>query len=199
MPNNNEQGYKTKTKLAHWNPILEYWFSYLKAYCDAFENEAPYFYGERPNIGLFSAAAWKANFIALEEFSHPKRGQKHSRCDLWIYQKGRRYKDDLIEAKQAWSINSAEKKLKEAQKDAHKIRKHNDYNRIGLLFLSHGIHKIHESEVDFKIQGLIKIAKNIDNDALAWFFPSNKRYLTGGGRYKHIYHPGVILIAKGID
>lgn len=200
MEYHDEQGYKIKgKKLAHWKSILEEWLSLINRYCANIEDDAPYFYSERPNIGILSAAAWKAGFIALEEFAFPKRAKTRSRCDLWICKMDPPYKEDLIEAKQAWGIGNADSTMLKAITDVRKINRKEYYNRIGLIFLTQGIHKKYEQEMDNKIQELIKTSKDMDYDALSWVFPKNKRTLSGGGQYKNIYYPGVILLAKVAD
>ena len=160
--------------------------------------DAPYYYSERPNIGVLAGAAWKVGWLALEEFGVKKRAKKQARADLWIYpielEMG-----EYIEAKQAWRVNKAEDKLDQAVKAAREISKNESYLRIGILFLCPSINEKYELKINEKIKEVINATLEIECDALAWSFPVSTRKLRGTGRSKHVIYPGVILLAKVVD
>src|SRR5208337_1881210 len=89
--------------LRYWSPLIENWLLLIKHYCCIYTEygDVPYFYNERANIGILSAAAWKAGWTALKEFGSRKRGKKNGRTDLYIWD-GNRNKGEYIEAKLGW-------------------------------------------------------------------------------------------------
>lgn len=80
-------------------PVLQAWIDCTQQYVALFEgNDLPYWYNERANVGVLSAAAWKAGMVSLEEFQSmkypvpsdadmpPHAVQEHQkgRCDLYL-------------------------------------------------------------------------------------------------------------------
>lgn len=195
-----DQGYQLNgKKLEHWSVLLKKWISLITNYCLVMKgDDAPYYYSERANIGVLAGAAWKTGWLALEEFSIKKRGQKRGSSDLWIYPTNLE-REEYIEAKQAWSINSADDKLSQAVKDVRKLPKDKDYIRIGVAFVCHGIHEKFEPKIRQKIQQVIETAIGIECDAIAWSFPVSSRKLRGGSQFNHIIYPGVLLLVKVAD
>ena len=187
-------------KLSHWSALLKHWHLLIKHYCVLMEDDmdAPYYYTERANTGVLAGAAWKAGWIALQEFSARKRAKKIGFPDLWICSSNREM-DEYIEVKQAWSLTRANDGLTLAVKDARKIRVNKESMRIGLLFISPSIHEKYESEIDNKIKEAISLIKQIKCDAIAWSFPAISRMYRGSGRAKHYIYPGILLLAKVAD
>lgn len=192
-----ETGIKVNETLKHWHFLLEEWILLLKRYCrfmEGGEPDAPYFYSERANIGLLSAAAWRAGWIALEEFGIRKHTTKQGRADLWFWPADQD-KEEYIEAKQRWKIpRNINKLLDHAVNDAKEIKliRKSDSSRIGLIFICPEVPERFESQLDSKIQELINYSKKIKCDALGWFFPFNYNKLKLNG----FYYPGIILLAK---
>ena len=89
--------------LQHWAFLLEEWILLLKRYCRFMGDDAPYFYSERANIGVLAAAAWRAGWVALEEFGIRKHTKQKGRADLWFWPIDQD-KEEYIEAKQKWKI-----------------------------------------------------------------------------------------------
>jgi hypothetical protein len=183
------------SKLAHWSPLLEKWLNLIKYYCRYMEDDVPYCYSERTNIGVLAVTAWKVGWVALEEFGSRKRAQKHGRSDLYIYPDNR-VMGEYIEAKQAWNINKAEDALSQALKDAQKLRKIEGNLYIGLAFISPAIKEKYESEIDNRIQQILDVALKINCDAIAWSFPFNARSLMFEEQNGRFIYPGVLLLAK---
>jgi hypothetical protein len=187
-------------KLSHWSALLKHWHLLIKNYCVFMEDDedAPYYYTERANTGVLAGAAWRAGWIALQEFSIKKRGKNIGYADLWI-RSSNQESGEYIEVKQEWSLTKANDGLAQAVKDAKKLLVDKESMRIGLLFISPAIHEKFESEIDKKIKEAIVSIKQIKCDAIAWSFPAISRTLRGGGRAKHYFYPGVILLAKVAD
>ena len=189
-------------KLRHWSPLLDKWASLINRYCFLIGEDAPYFYNERANIGVLSAAAWQVGWVALEEFGNRKRGKKYGRADLYIGPSDRDA-GEYIEAKLSWDINKTHNALLRAIDDVEKVRLPKGDVGIAIAFVSPGIKEEYEPKIDEKIKGTIEtakqIAKQIKSDAIAWSFPRYSRILRGGGKYEHLIYPGVLLLAKRVD
>lgn len=190
---------KTK-KLSYWEPLIKSWVSLVRRYCNFMEDDAPYYYNERANIGILAGAAWLVNWISLEEFSSRKRGKKQAWCDLYLYPKNQN-RGEYIEAKQVWNINQASQKLDEALKNARDILVHKSEGaiKIGMIFVCHEFHEKYYKGIDKRIDGLIETASRIPCDVFAWSFPGIMRGLRGGGDYSKTIYPGVILLAKVVE
>lgn len=189
-----------RSNLSHWSLLLKEWHLLIKRYCIFMEEDedAPYYYTERANTGVLAGAAWKAGWIALQEFSARKRAKSIGFADLWICPNNQEM-DEYIEVKQEWSLTKASDGLSQAVKDAKKLLVDKESMRIGLLFISPAIHEKFESEIDRKIKEAIASIKEMKCDAIAWSFPDISRMLRGSGRSKHYIYPGIILLAKVAD
>lgn len=54
-------------------PVLQAWIDGTQRYVNLFQgDDLPYWYNERANVGMLSAAAWQAGMVALEEFQSLK-------------------------------------------------------------------------------------------------------------------------------
>ena len=196
------QGLKVNNrKLAHWDVLLKAWLSLIKRYCDFMEgSDAPFYHTERANVGVLAGAAWNAGWIALEEFGARKRRKIRGSCDLYLYPDDRDI-GEYIEAKQAWSIEKAESGLSQAESNARELLdpKYEEALRIGLTFVSPGIHEKFESKINHYIDEILKTASKVDCDIYSWSFPVSVRGLRGGGKFEHIIYPGILLFAKVAD
>jgi hypothetical protein len=86
-------------RLEHWLPLVAEWQTIMETYCRVVETDVPFWHRERTNLGLLASAAWRIDWVALEEFAHPKQfstSREHGRSDLWI--KGPRT-EEFVEAK----------------------------------------------------------------------------------------------------
>lgn len=102
-------------KLEPLRPVLQAWIDNVIQYVELFDgHDLPYWYNERANVGVLSAAAWKAGFVSLEEFQSNKFAiasapadtscssakesprTKKGRCDLYIADANKEF---FIEAK----------------------------------------------------------------------------------------------------
>jgi len=188
------------SNLSHWSVLLKHWHLLIKHYCVLMEDDedAPYYYTERANTGVLAGAAWRAGWIALQEFGARKRAKSIGYSDLWICSSSQEM-DEYIEVKQEWSLTRANDGLTLAVKDARKILVNKESMRIGLLYISLAIYEKYESEIDNKIKEAISSIKQIKCDAIAWSFPAISRMYRGSGRSKHYIYPGIFLLAKVAD
>jgi len=91
-----------RTRRRRLGALLDSWHGTLTDFAVA-ESKTPdvgYWWGERPNIGLLSAAAWRmgSRCVALEEYRADRQG--YGRCDLWLNLAGLTIN---IEAKHVWA------------------------------------------------------------------------------------------------
>jgi len=157
--------------------------------------DAPYFYSERANIGVLSAAAWRAGWVSLEEFNIKKHLTKRGRCDLWFWPLDKNEEEDeYVEAKLEWKFGKVSNMLDKAKEDVKKLRLSNNYKHllIGLVFYCPMIKRQPKINIDSKINEIINLKKSIDWDVVAWSFPKESRGLRIGA----FYYPGIVLFAK---
>jgi len=87
-------------------PIVRRWFDVLQDYCERVPEDRGWWYGERPQVGFLSVAAWRANAVALEEWGTTKgtgNQKSRGRNDLWIGLDRRLERHAFfIEAKHCW-------------------------------------------------------------------------------------------------
>jgi len=59
-------------------PVLQAWIDSVQQYVKLFEGyDLPYWYNERANVSVLAGAAWKAGFVALEEYQTKKTSQSN--------------------------------------------------------------------------------------------------------------------------
>ena len=81
-----------------FSKLINKWDQTLRKYEQVMkEEDLPYVYGERPNLGILATAATKLGFITLEEYETKRKG-KYGRADLWMYSEALNI-DVSIEAK----------------------------------------------------------------------------------------------------
>jgi hypothetical protein len=198
-------------KLRDWKPLLTTWSALCLKYatvCDG--NDAPYWYTERPNVGVLAAAAWTRGWISLEEFGHDKekmlRTSRRGRCDLYMAGHRREY---LVEAKHAWLSTASKdanaicaKALEKALNDARRSRAGStSYRSVGVVFL--GVcasrsksRRDKRGGADFsdRINALVaEIKKFKGADAKAYCFPKVTAEMPSSAK-EHGF--GVICLAK---
>jgi len=183
---------KKGAKLRHWSSLLEEWLLLIDRYCRRMKNkDLPFFYTEKANTGILAAAAWRAGWIALQEFPEKKLNGRGF-ADLWLFPENKD-KGEYIEAKIHWTSDNIENNLTDAINDVEKIAKDKSYIRIGLLFICPSYAK--NIDIEQKIGEAIDKASKINSDVIAWSFPNQARKVWVD---KKIY-PGIMLIAKSID
>jgi hypothetical protein len=163
------------------------------------EEDALYWYNERPNIGALAAAAWKTNLLAVEEYAAMKRsritGKQSGRIDLYIANSSI---DACIEAKQCWvtpgtRLATLEEKMNAALRDA---KKDDDaHQRIGVVFYTMRVRSYDTAESALRHE--IERVREIKPDTLAWCFPKETRRLESEKpEHTGFVWPGVIMALK---
>lgn len=181
-------------------PVLRKWGHLVEEYCAHDLGDVPYYYSERANVGLLSAAAWSAGCVALEEYQSEKTldgAQVRGRADLYIYNPTLG-QGVGIEAKQCWlSPGSSERafsdRMKEANSDA---LKRNDADRLaGAVFATL---KVPEGQdIDDAFVTTHRMLKAQTVHLLAWAFPDSARQHLCDDRSKRPhYWPGVFLAIR---
>jgi len=136
-----------RSSLREFEPILKAWIRVLVSYSRRNPvKDLPWWYRERPQVGLLAAAAWRAGGGALEEWKTEKgtRLQRsYGRNDLWIFRGKRQW---FIEAKHAWcdilpngvsqtSVKKMQSELNAAKSAARKLNQ-DCHQRVAALFVS---------------------------------------------------------------
>lgn len=202
--------------IGHWNALIEEWILSIERFSRITNGDAPYWYNERANIGVLSAAAWRCGRIALEEFQYEKidvsssgetdetiQKKWNGRCDLWISSDRTA---EIVEAKFKW-LNMRSEKITElatscldqAVIDAANTKGHDDTKAIGVAFLPlyAKVDKIGDvKDLEKVIAETIIIARKFPADLVAWSFPKRLRKHIGE-KYNN-YLPGIILLAKSV-
>ncbi|WP_262927217.1 hypothetical protein [Phytohalomonas tamaricis] len=149
-------------------PLLRSWTEAVMSYCkmhDFVDN--CWWYNERASLSVLAGAAWRAKgWLALEEFSTGKRGERvegvdsgsirNGRCDLYITNQDESF---AFEAKQAWQpignkttgdldVNRA---LAKAWQDVGELHNYEADTRIAATFIVPSI-PISQASEDGEIQ-----------------------------------------------
>ena len=190
--------------LAYWIDIIEEWSLLIDRYCRTFEDDAPYWYTERANVGVLAGACWRAGFVALEEFQSEKgysnKPKRPGRADLWIANGN---VNTCVEAKmKRISLNSKNVActlipiLESALDNAIESRgSQKNLDALGMTFVPVYIPSKDEKKVDERISAMVEdIKSNFRGDMIFWHFPSESRVLKSStGKY---CWPGLIVIAQ---
>lgn len=196
---------KNQESFQHWENLIDAWIQIHEDYAKK-TDDAAYWYTERTNIGVLAQAAWKAGFIALEEYQSKKTSkinpESHSngRCDLWLYKDPH---SQIIEAKQQYvqlahkrNIGTINKQLKLACDDATRTagKTDTDIQAIGLAFLPMYIQtkSIEGNQISCKIATSLDFAKQTNAEVMAWCFPGHCRKYLGSTNENYI--PGIIMV-----
>ncbi len=200
------RGYAIKSdKVEHWHSILEEWLLVIERYSrHTGGGDSPFGYRERANVGLLSAAAWRAGRVAIEEFAHEKKkgekgGKKLGRADLKIISSTT---VDLVETKFDWIsltghslVKTVQRKHEKVIRDASRSKERREYdNTIGVSFFGIYLKGQNVASMDQLIVDEVKsLSTEGFYDLLAWCFPPQERKAkTPEGDYT----PGVILIGS---
>ena len=173
------------------------------------EDEPLFWYNERALDSMLIAAAARSDYVALADYSSPKRkGRKQSKgyCDLYLSKNNRWLK---AEAKLQWShtntnAKSIEKVLNKARSEAERLRERR-LHCAGLLFAVMSLSKEEAKTCDPKTFKLFERKfREVDSDfCWIWYdfkFPSyswyyKKTYTDEDGKDERFY-PGLAIFLK---
>mgnify|MGYP001553940431 CR=1 FL=1 len=179
--------------------ILNEWIECTKKYVDYWEgDDLPYWYNERANVSVLAGAAWRAGFIALEEYQIVKESSekeyKIGRNDLFLSD---RENDIYIEAKvlfpEIGSLNIFEQngvvkeKHNQAVSDANEIK--DESKLVGALFIAPYLNDNLNS--DNRICSFIAEIEKYDAPIKAWCFSKEWQKATS---HNDRHYPGVALL-----
>lgn len=181
-------------KLEFLRPVLECWFECIDRYnAVRGDNESPYWFDERANLSLLSAAAWMAEMVTLEQTPTKKQieeGERNGRADLFIASKEERA---YLQATQRWPrVNNLNltQALLDVVSDAKKISYASDL-KLGCLFVAP--QKTQHSPTPEELQDMVDDLQKEHTCAVAWYFPYPYRKLHNEAGN---YHPGIALLLK---
>ncbi|WP_339475138.1 MULTISPECIES: hypothetical protein [unclassified Pseudomonas] len=181
-------------KLEFLRPALERWFDCIDRYnAVRGDNDTPYWFDEKANLGLLSAAAWMAEMVTLQNAPTRKQneeGERNVSADLFIASTEERA---FIQATQRWpKVNNLNltQPLLEAASDAKRISYASDL-KLGCLFVSP--QKAQQSATPEELQDMIDDLQKENTCAVAWYFPYAYRKLRNEAGQ---YHPGIALLFK---
>jgi hypothetical protein len=181
-------------KLEFLRPMLGRWFDCIDRYTQVRgDNESPYWFDERANLGLLSAAAWMAEMVTLEQSPTKKQqedGDRNGRADLFIATQEERV---YIQATQRWPrVNNLNitQALADIVGDAKKISYASDL-KLGCLFVAP--QKAQQSPTPEELQDMVDDLQKEHTCAVAWYFPYAYRKLRNEAGN---YHPGIAVLLK---
>ncbi|AXA57453.1 hypothetical protein ACNT2N_26225 [Pseudomonas thivervalensis] len=181
-------------KLEFLRPVLERWFDCIDRYnAVRGDNDTPYWFDERANLGLLSAAAWMAEMVTLQNAPTRKQnedGERNVSADLFIASTEERA---FIQATQRWpKVNNLNltQPLSEVASDAKRISYASDL-KLGCLFVSP--QKAQQSATPEELQDMIDDLQKENTCAVAWYFPYAYRKLRNEAGQ---YHPGIAVLFK---
>ena len=181
-------------KLEFLRPVLERWFDCIDRYnAVRGDNDTPYWFDERANLGLLSAAAWMAEMVTLQSAPTRKQneeGERNVSADLFIAGADERA---FIQATQRWpkvtNLNLTQPLL-EATSDAKRISYASDL-KLGCLFVAP--QKPQQSATPEELQDMVDDLQKENTCAVAWYFPYAYRKLRNEAGH---YHPGIAVLFK---
>ncbi|AOE61725.1 hypothetical protein LOY64_22345 [Pseudomonas corrugata] len=181
-------------RLEFLRPVLERWFDCIDRYnAVRGDNDTPYWFDEKANLGLLSAAAWMAEMITLQNTATRKQneeGERNVTADLFIAGAEDRA---FIQATQRWpkvkSLNLTQP-LQDVTSDAKRISYATDL-KLGCLFVAP--QKAQQSATPEELQDMIDDLQKENTCAVAWYFPYNYRKLRNEAGH---YHPGIAVLFK---
>ncbi|CAN1603458.1 hypothetical protein [Pseudomonas mediterranea] len=181
-------------RLEFLRTVLERWFDCIDRYnAVRGDNDTPYWFDEKANLGLLSAAAWMAEMITLQNTATRKQneeGERNVSADLFIAGADDRA---FIQATQRWpkvkSLNLTQP-LQDVTSDAKRISYATDL-KLGCLFVAP--QKAQQSATPEELQDMIDDLQKENTCAVAWYFPYNYRKLRNEAGH---YHPGIAVLFK---
>jgi hypothetical protein len=181
-------------RLEFLRPLLERWFDCIDRYnAVRGDNDTPYWYDEKANLGLLSAAAWMAEMVTLQNTQTRKQiedGERNARADLLIASSEARA---YLQATQRWPrVNGLNltQALAEITSDARRISYSSDL-KLGCLFVAP--QKAQHGATPEELQDMVDDLQKENTCAVAWYFPYAYRKLHNEAGN---YHPGIALLLK---
>lgn len=181
-------------RLEFLRPLLERWFDCIDRYnAVRGDNDTPYWYDEKANLGLLSAAAWMAEMITLQNTQTRKQiedGERNARADLLIASSEARA---YLQATQRWPrVNGLNltQALAEITSDARRISYSSDL-KLGCLFVAP--QKAQHGATPEELQDMVDDLQKENTCAVAWYFPYAYRKLHNEAGN---YHPGIAVLLK---
>lgn len=181
-------------RLEFLRPLLERWFDCIDRYnAVRGDNDTPYWYDEKANLGLLSAAAWMAEMVTLQNTQTRKQiedGERNARADLLIASSEARA---YLQATQRWPrVNGLNltQALSEITSDARRISYSSDL-KLGCLFVAP--QKAQHGATPEELQDMVDDLQKENTCAVAWYFPYAYRKLHNEAGN---YHPGIAVLLK---
>lgn len=181
-------------KLEFLRPLLERWFDCIDRYnAVRGDNDTPYWFDEKANLSLLSAAAWMAEMVTLQQTPTRKQleeGERNARADLLIATSDERA---YLQATQRWpKVNSLNltQALVDITQDARRISYASDL-KLGCLFVAP--QKAQQSATPEELQDMVDDLQKEHTCAVAWYFPYAYRKLRNEAGH---YHPGIAVLFK---
>jgi hypothetical protein len=181
-------------KLEFLRPVLERWFDCIDRYnAVRGDNDTPYWYDEKANLGLLSAAAWMAEMVTLQNTPTRKQneeGERNASADLFIASSEERA---YLQATQRWPrVNSLNltQALADITSDAKRISYASDL-KLGCLFVAP--QKAQHGATPEELQDMVDDLQKEHTCAVAWYFPYAYRKLRNEAGN---YHPGIAVLFK---
>ncbi|MEZ1315654.1 hypothetical protein QIW53_06505 [Pseudomonas fluorescens] len=181
-------------RLEFLRPLLERWFDCIDRYnAVRGDNDTPYWYDEKANLGLLSAAAWMAEMVTLQNTQTRKQieeGERNARADLFIASSETRA---YLQATQRWPrVNGLNltQALAEITSDAKRISYTSDL-KLGCLFVAP--QKPQHGATPEELQDMVDDLQKENSCAVAWYFPYAYRKLHNEAGN---YHPGIAVLLK---
>lgn len=188
---------------AYAQSLFQEWIRIVEEYCEKVTTDAPFWHGERAQVGLLAAAAWRSGLVALEEFTQSKEFEterEQGRADLWIKGEGA---EDFLEARFIdWNpADTKPKHLKEKIDEVHEEVKRikvdlGTLRRAGLVFWSPRVDESPEDDEKSAIEACISLCREVKPDALAWCFPLDRRKNRPDGTDTGPVWPGTLVLAR---
>ncbi len=201
------KGIETTARLRCLRPVLNRWTALNRQLGERWSKDgnAPWWYNERALISVFAGAVWQSDGYAFEEYSETKRGKKRpyaGRIDLEFVAGQYEFR---AEVKQCWlaATKPGDRSsyvrgfMEEAKADVRRCRP-DGTRRLAIVFGSPYLAQHRKAEMDHRIEWLVvqakKIRVDIGADAVAWTFPSLRRFpMDRDGVY-----PGIIAWIKEV-
>jgi hypothetical protein len=181
-------------KLEFLRPLLERWFDCIDRYnAVRGDNDTPYWFDEKANLSLLSAAAWMAEMVTLQQTPTRKQteeGERNARADLFIATSDERA---YLQTTQRWpKVNSLNltQALVDITSDAKRISYASDL-KLGCLFVAP--QKAQQSATPEELQDMVDDLQKEHTCAVAWYFPYAYRKLRNEAGH---YHPGIAVLFK---
>ncbi len=181
-------------RLEFLRPLLERWFDCIDRYnAVRGDNDTPYWYDEKANLGLLAAAAWMAEMVTLQDTQTRKQleeGERNARANLLIASSETRA---YLQATQRWPrVNSLNltQALAEITSDAKRISYSSDL-KLGCLFVAP--QKAQHGATPEELQDMVDDLQKEHSCAVAWYFPYAYRKLRNEAGN---YHPGIAVLFK---